>query len=133
MKSTQLIVNVFRSKFKELVLSFVLTIFLIIIAACLMYFVEHPGQPDTFTSIPATIWWSITTLTTVGYGDMVPHTILGKILTSVILLGGVALLALPAGIITAGFFEEVRKTRRPPMKTCPHCGKPLDGAPLHEH
>ena len=133
MKSTQLILNVFKSKFNELVLSFILTFFLIIIAACLMYFTEHPGQPDKFTSIPATIWWAITTLTTVGYGDVVPMTVLGKILTSVILLGGVALLALPAGIITSGFFEEVRKTKGPDRRVCPHCGKSLDDVPLHEH
>jgi voltage-gated potassium channel len=123
-KSTQLIINVFKSRFNELLLSFVLTIFLIIISSCLMYFAEHDAQPDVFTSIPATIWWSIITLTTVGYGDMVPHTEIGKILTIIISLAGIALLALPAGIITAGFLDEMRKLKKP--RVCPHCGKLID-------
>jgi voltage-gated potassium channel len=123
-KSTQLIINVFKSRFKELLLSFILTVFLIIISSCLMYFAEHGAQPEKFSSIPATIWWSVITLTTVGYGDMVPHTEIGKILTIIISLSGIALLALPAGIITAGFLDELRKIKKPGV--CPHCGKPLE-------
>jgi voltage-gated potassium channel len=55
---------------------------------------------------------------------MVPITVLGKVFTVIILLSGVALLALPAGIITSGFIGELRKNRKP--RICPHCGKPLD-------
>ncbi len=114
-KATRLVTNVFKSRFSELMLAFILTSFLIIIASCLVYFVEHPAQPDKFSSIPDTIWWSVVTLTTVGYGDLVPITVLGKIFTVIILLAGIALLALPAGIITSGFLEEMRKTRKPPV------------------
>ncbi len=123
MKSAKIVVNVFRSKFNELVLSLVLVLFLIIIASCLLYFAEHLVQPDVFSSIPDTMWWAIVTLTTVGYGDMIPITLMGKILTSVVSLAGVGLFALPAGIITAGFLEEMRKTRRSNQFTCPHCGE----------
>jgi voltage-gated potassium channel len=129
MKTTKLIKNVFRSTYNSLLLSLVLTVFLIIISSSLVYFSEHLAQPDVFSSIPQTVWWSVVTLTTVGYGDMVPITTAGKTFTSVILLAGVALLALPAGIITAGFLEELRKQQRP-ERTCPHCHKPID---THRH
>jgi voltage-gated potassium channel len=129
MRSTKMIADVFRNRFNELLLSLILTSSLIIIAACLMYFAEHNAQPDDFKSIPHTLYWSVVTLTTTGYGDMVPHTGIGKLLTGVIMLTGVALFALPAGIITAGFLEESRKHRRHHIIKCPHCGEPID---LHE-
>jgi voltage-gated potassium channel len=120
-----MIVNVFRSTFNQLLLSLVLTLFLIIISSSLVYFAEHSAQPTVFSSIPETIWWSVVTLTTVGYGNMVPITVIGKIFTSIILIVGVALFALPAGIITAGFLEEIRKERQH-KTTCPHCHMPID-------
>jgi len=132
-KATRVVTNVFKSRFSELMLAFILTSFLIIIASCLVYFVEHPAQPDKFTSIPDTIWWAVVTLTTVGYGDLVPITVLGKIFTVIILLAGIALLALPAGIITSGFLEEMRKTRKPTIYKCPHCGKEFQPDEQHEH
>lgn len=126
MKATQLVVNVFKATRNQLLLSLVLALFLIMISSCLVYFAEHLAQPDKFTSIPATIWWSITTLTTVGYGDMVPITTTGKVFTSFILMAGVALFALPAGIITAGFLEEIRKGKNHKTFNCPHCGQPIE-------
>lgn len=126
MKATQLVVNVFRTTRNELLLAFVLALFLIVISSSLVYFSEHLVQPDKFSSIPATVWWSIITLTTVGYGDMIPITTAGKVFTSVILIAGVALFALPAGILTAGFLEEIRKSKRRKTLTCPHCGKPIE-------
>jgi voltage-gated potassium channel len=125
MKATKLITNVFKSTFNQLMLSFVLTLFLIIISSSLVYFAEHTAQPQVFSSIPETVWWSVITLTTVGYGNMVPITVAGKICTSVILIAGVALFALPAGIITAGFLEEIRKQKHH-THTCPHCHMPID-------
>src|SRR5688572_2307314 len=130
MKAAKLVTNVFKSKFHELLLSLILIMFLVIIASCLVYFAEHL-EPDTkFTSIPATIWYAVVSLTTVGYGDMIPVTPWGKVFASIILLAGVALFALPAGIITSGFLDEMRKARNPSLKNCPHCGKPID---LNEH
>ncbi len=125
MKSAQLIKNVFKTRANDLKLSLVLIFFLIIIAACLVYFAEHRVQPEVFTSIPATIWWSIITVTTVGYGDMIPVTLLGKIFTSIISLMGLAILALPAGIITAGFLNETGKLKKQKTEICPHCKKAL--------
>ncbi|MBK7289666.1 MAG: ion transporter [Chitinophagaceae bacterium] len=128
MKSVHMITNVFKKRANELVLSFILVVFLIIIASCAMYFAEHepPGNSEAFTSIPATIWWAVVTLTTTGYGDMVPFTTIGKCMSVVIMLTGVAFFALPAGIITAGFLEEFRMNRVKKTHQCPHCGEHLD-------
>jgi len=126
MKSTQLVKNVFKTRANDLKLSLVLILFLIIIAACLVFFAEHRVQPQLFSSIPATLWWSVMTVTTVGYGDMIPITATGKIFTSLISVMGLAIFALPAGIITAGFLEETRKSRNGKGPVCPHCGKPQE-------
>jgi voltage-gated potassium channel len=127
MKSAHMITNIFKKRKSELGLSFILAIFLIIIASCIMYFAEHLTPDSKFTSIPATIYWSVVTLTTTGYGDVVPLTHIGKIMASIIMLSGVAFFALPAGIITAGFLEEFRNTRKRGSHTCPHCGKVIEG------
>lgn len=126
MKATQLVINVFKSTFNQLLLSLVLALFLIIISSSLVYFSEHLAQPEKFSSIPATVWWSVTTLTTVGYGDMIPVTTAGKVFTSIILIAGVALFALPAGVITAGFLEEMRRSKGHKTFNCPHCGQPIE-------
>jgi len=128
MKSARMVKNVFKTRANELKLSLVLILFFIIMASCLLYFAEHQAQPTVFSSIPATIWWAVVTATSVGYGDMVPITVLGKTLTGIISLCGLAVFALPAGIITAGFLEEMRKMKTQKNQVCPHCGKPLDHA-----
>lgn len=126
MRSARMVRNVFKSRANELKLSMVLILFFITIASCLLFFAEHHAQPTVFSSIPATIWWAVVTATSVGYGDMVPITVLGKTLTSILSLSGLAVFALPAGIITAGFLEEMRKIKSPKINVCPHCGKSLD-------
>lgn len=126
MRSAKMVKNVFVSRANELLLSLILILILIIIASSLLYFAEHGAQPAVFSSIPATMWWAVVTVTSVGYGDMVPITIAGKILTSIISLSGLAIFALPAGIITSGFLEEMRKMKRKKVDECPHCGKPID-------
>ncbi len=134
-KSAQLIFNVFRSRIRELMLSFLLTIFLIVIASCIVYFAEHKyptEKTSEFTSIPATLWWAVVTLTTTGYGDMTPLTSLGKALAGLIMLSGVAFFALPAGIITAGFLDEMRVIRKGKSYKCPHCGGDITDH-VHKH
>ena len=136
MKATKTIANVFKATYSQLALSLLMAMTLIIISSSLIYFAEHDSQPEVFTSIPNTLWWSIVTLTTVGYGDMIPVTMLGRIFTSLILFAGVALFALPAGIITAGFLEEIKKQKGlHKIKTnCPHCHMPIEVDPMeHPH
>ena len=134
-RSAQMIFNVFRSRIRELMLSFLLTIFLIVIASCIVYFAEHKYPTEAtskFSSIPETLWWAVVTLTTTGYGDMVPLTGIGRALTGVIMLTGVAFFALPAGIITAGFLDEMRIIRKGKSYKCPHCGGDITGH-VHRH
>ena len=133
MKSAKVVKNVFKSRANELKLSFVLISFVIIIASCLLYFAEHNAQPTVFSSIPATIWWATVTVTSIGYGDMVPVTTLGKTLSGLISLFGLAVFALPAGIITAGFLEEINKIKKKKIHKCPHCGMPLEDDSHEEH
>jgi voltage-gated potassium channel len=135
-QSAHMIANVFKKRAKELAISFVLAIFLIIIASCIMYFAEHltPSEKTSqFKSIPHTIWWAVVTLTTTGYGDMYPLTAWGKAMASIIMLAGVAFFAIPAGILSAGFQEEFRKNRTQKNHKCPHCGEHLDLDNNHEH
>jgi len=128
-KSAHMIANVFRKRASELAVSFVLVIFLIIFSSCIIYFAEHlyPDQKTSqFSSIPATLWWAVVTLTTTGYGDMYPLTALGKAMAGVIMLTGVAFFALPAGILSAGFLEEFRLDRVKKTHRCPSCGEHIE-------
>ena len=120
--------NLFRrvlvERKEQLVLSFLFILFILVIISFIMFYVENSAQPDKFSSIPATMWWGIATLTTVGYGDMVPITDLGKFLGGIFAIAGVALLALPAGILSSGFFELLHVDKeKQSSKKCPHCGK----------
>lgn len=84
---------------------------LIVVSACLMFSVENAQAPGHFESIAQAIWWSVVTLTTVGYGDVVPLTFGGKLLAIVIMMFGVGTMALPAGILAARFSEELQSRR----------------------
>ncbi|CAI8153201.1 MAG: Cyclic nucleotide-gated potassium channel [Synechococcus sp. CC9902] len=70
---------------------------------------ESRVQPEHFGSIPRSLWWAVTTVTTVGYGDVVPLTAAGKIVASLTALGGIAVVGIPVGIIAAGFSESIRE------------------------
>ena len=85
---------------------------IMVLASGGMFVVEHRAQPEVFSSVPAAMWWTVSTLTTVGYGDVVPVTTLGKILGGFISLIGIGMVAFPAGILAAGFAEQIRRSRR---------------------
>ena len=122
--ATRMIGNVFHQKKEELVMTLLLIVFLIVVVSSIMFYVEHEAQPDKFSSIPETMWWSVATLTTVGYGDIFPITTLGKTLASVISILGIGMVALPAGILASGFSDEIKKKRV--HKRCPHCGAEIE-------
>lgn len=84
----------------DLMIFIALALMMLYIAAVGIYVFEHEAQPDVFTSIPISLWWAIATFTTVGYGDMVPITVGGRIFTSLILLLGLGIIAVPVAIIT---------------------------------
>jgi voltage-gated potassium channel len=122
--SLDLIRHVFRAKKEELVLSSALMGFLLIVSSSVLYYCENSVQPDVFTSIPATMWWSVATLTTVGYGDMYPVTVLGKLCAGIISVLGIGMFALPTGILGAGFVESIQARKR--GRLCPHCGEEIE-------
>lgn len=82
---------------------------LLLFAASLAYLLERSTQPDVFGSIPAALWWAVVTMTTTGYGDVVPQTVLGRMLAGVVMISGIAVIALWAGILATGYFEETRR------------------------
>ena len=122
--SIRLFGRIFRDKKEELLLTCMLMFGLIIIVSSLMYFAEHEAQPDKFPDIPSAMWWSVVTLTTVGYGDIYPVTTLGKVFAGISAILGIGMFALPTGILGASFVEEIQK-QKAGRKCCPHCGEEL--------
>ena len=119
----RMILQVVRDKKEELILSLTMVGFMLIIISSVMYYVEHPAQPTVFSSIPATMWWGINAMATVGYGDIHPITPFGKLLAGLSAVLGIALFALPTGILVSGFTEHISYQKAP--RRCPHCGKEL--------
>ena len=132
----RLIATVIRQRASQLLATVGGLILVLVIAAALMYFAETHAQPEEFSSIPAAMWWSVVTLTTVGYGDTVPITPAGRVLAAVIAVLGIGLFALPAGILSAGLLEADIAHRSEPTggsspgdrPLCPHCGQPMPDA-----
>jgi voltage-gated potassium channel len=81
----------------------------VLVFASLLYAIEHDVQPDKFGTIPQAMWWAIVTLGTVGYGDVVPITPLGKLVSAFAIIGGLTMIALPVAIISTAFADEVRR------------------------
>lgn len=124
LKALNIIQAVVRERREQIVLSLIFILFLLVIISTVMFYVEHEAQPAIFTSIPATMWYAISTLTTVGYGDMVPVTPLGKLLGGVIAILGIGVIALPAGILSSGLTDHLHGRNKKERK-CPHCGGEL--------
>jgi len=104
-----LIVTVLRNEARSLLAALLAMLVVLVLASSIMYFLERTVQPQSFSSIPRALWWGIVTMGTVGYGDMVPMTPLGRFFGGFIILLGVALFAVPAGILATGFADEVRR------------------------
>ncbi|MFY0689190.1 MAG: ion transporter [Cyclobacteriaceae bacterium] len=104
-----MIVAVITKRKEELLITLTIVLVMLILSSSLMFYVENEAQPDNFSSIPATMWWGVATLTTVGYGDVYPITGLGRVLGAFIAILGVGIFALPAGIIAAGFESEISR------------------------
>ena len=115
--SFNVITKVLNEK-KNQILSSVFIILVLILAASLcMYSVEHNAQPDVFRNAFSGIWWSVATIFTVGYGDIYPVTLLGRIMAVVITFLGVGAVAIPTGIISAGFVEQYTQMQSVQKKT----------------
>jgi voltage-gated potassium channel len=101
------------SNARQALLSVLLGFLIVLLtAASIAYLLErhaHPDNPDAFASIPAALWWGIVTMTTTGYGDVVPHTIAGRALSGIVMVGGILIFALWTGILVNGYAEELRR------------------------
>ncbi|MDP6389448.1 MAG: ion transporter [Alphaproteobacteria bacterium] len=110
--SMTLLIDVLKEEVRIIGVALFVLMLMVILAASFAFIVEHRVQPESFSSIPASLWWAIVTMTTVGYGDMVPVTVLGKICGGVIGVLGVGMVALPAGLLASGFSDQLHKRRQ---------------------
>lgn len=123
----KLIGDVFKEKRNDLGMTFFIAGLMLLVSGFIMYSIENPVQPDKFPNVFAALWWAVATLTTVGYGDIYPVTTLGKIISSIVAFLGIGLIALPTGIISAGFISKLsHKTDKETLARCPHCGKDIN-------
>jgi len=106
-----LLLQVFREESRTIFAAMFVSMLLVFVASTLAYIFEHTVQPEVFSSIPAAMYWAIITMTTVGYGDMVPVTLVGKILGALIGILGLGMVALPAGILASGFNNALHRRR----------------------
>ncbi len=100
---------VMRNESRPLLATLLVVAVLLVIESAIMYMLERDAQPKVFASIPHAMWWAIVTIATVGYGDIFPITPTGKIFGGAIMVIGIALFAVPAGILATGFASEIRK------------------------
>ena len=95
----------------ELTITLFLSLLIILFSASAIYYLEYDAQPDKFSSITESIWWASVSLATVGYGDVYPVTIGGKIFAGIISLVGIGIVAIPTGVISASFVEQINKQK----------------------
>jgi voltage-gated potassium channel len=150
--SMKMIGEVITEEKEKLFITVFMTSILMVLAAALVWTVEHEGQPEMFPNIYASMWWAVATLTTVGYGDVYPVTAMGKILAGVIALLGIGLVALPTGILSGSFVQAINDEKEQQLQEqaaeiaanvaeevileheedffhsaiCPHCGKDVN-------
>ncbi len=114
--SFNLIKEVLLERRKQLLSSIFIIIIIMLASSLAMYGAEHEAQPEAFENAFSGIWWSVSTLLTVGYGDIYPVTIAGKILAIFIAFLGVCVVAIPTGILSAGFMEKFSKSEKSDRK-----------------
>ncbi len=107
-----MILRVLREEISTFMAAIFVMTLVMVIAASGIYLAEHNTQPNEFSSIPQSMWWAIVTLTTVGYGDVVPMTFAGKLFAVCIMIAGVGLVALPTGILASSFSENLKRNQR---------------------
>jgi voltage-gated potassium channel len=108
-KAISNLIQVVRSIRYEVAVTLFTSLLLVVFSGILMFYAEHEAQPEVFTNMSQSIWWAIATLTTVGYGDIYPITPLGKVLAACVAFVGVGLVAIPAGLISAAYVEQIKK------------------------
>lgn len=111
-----LLFGIIKEKKEEFIFIFVLLLVIILTLTPIVYYFENQAQPEVFTSMLTTLWWAVITFTTVGYGDMYPITVIGRVLTSVVCFLGIALYAIPGSIFTSALLHKMNERK----KNCEH-------------
>jgi len=106
-----MMLTVLRKEARSFGAAMFIMLVVLVFAASGIYLVENDAQPEQFGSIPAAMWWAVATLTTVGYGDVTPITMWGKVFGACVTVVGVGMVALPAGILASAFSDELRQRR----------------------
>ena len=141
--SMKLVADVIKDKRSEIGVIMGLIIIIMIISSFIMFYAEHESQPEQFPNVLGCLWWAIVTMTTIGYGDVYPVTTMGKLIGSIMAILGIGLVAMPTGIISAGFLEKINEKQEKEKKQeknkeqqqievtdkknfCPYCGHKLE-------
>src|SRR5210317_1780672 len=103
--------DVLRAEARPMGAALMVMMILMVLASSGIYWAEHLAQPEVFESIPASMWWTMVTLTTVGYGDVVPVTTVGRMMGAIIMLLGIGMVALPAGMLASRFSDALHQRR----------------------
>ncbi len=123
--SLRLIGRVLKKERADIFTTIFVSMVLLLVTSSLVYMCEQNAQPEVFSSIPASMYWGIMTLTTVGYGDVYPVTMLGKVFASITAFLGIGMFALPTAILGAAFVREM-SVKKNGKRKCPHCGGAID-------
>ena len=107
-----LLFQVLRDEAQNIAAALFVLVVMMVLAASAIYIAEHKAQPDIFGTIPQALWWAVITMTTIGYGDVIPITTMGRLFGGVIGIVSVGMVALPAGILASGFNEALHRRRR---------------------
>ncbi len=124
----RIIAKVVRKSGPKLIATLIACSIVMIFSAILLYTAENSAQPEAFPNVIAALWWAVCTFTTVGYGDVYPITLVGKIFASLISLIGIGMVAIPTGIISAGFIDATEKDdeMEDTKKFCSYCGHKIE-------
>jgi voltage-gated potassium channel len=119
LKEAQVITNALKASRPKITVFLVAVISIVIVMGTIMYQVE--GEKNGFTSIPRSIYWAVVTLTTVGYGDIAPKTVLGQFIASAVMIMGYSIIAIPTGIITSEITNAQKNYKKISTQSCPAC------------
>lgn len=108
MRGLQTIARVFKKRQREIIAAFMVLALLCVASSVLMYEAEHTAQPEDFDSVLTGLYWAMTTMTSTGYGDLVPITPLGRFIGFITMALSIGVVAIPAGIFSAGFIDEFK-------------------------
>ena len=107
-----ILLSIFKENSSKFVVVLVISAILIVFTAPIIYYLERAAQPEVFSSIPAALWWTVVTFTTVGYGDMYPVTALGRIVSTIVSVLGISFYAIPGAILTSALMSKLQSEEK---------------------